>query len=40
MELEFDPACPPILVEVISKMTRKEWKERITIGQALSLLKN
>ena len=38
MELQFDSDCPPVIVDAINKMTRKEWKDRITIEQALVLL--
>jgi hypothetical protein len=34
-ELTFDESCPTVLVEVISKMTRKDWRQRINIDQAL-----
>jgi len=33
--LVFDEQCPSVLVEVIQKMTRKDWRERITINQTL-----
>jgi BioD-like phosphotransacetylase family protein len=38
MELAFSLECPAVVVEAIKKMTRKDWKDRITIDQALSLL--
>jgi hypothetical protein len=38
LELPFDLDCPPIVAETIQKMARKDWKERITIDQALQLL--
>jgi calcium/calmodulin-dependent protein kinase kinase 2 len=38
MELAFSSECPAVVVEAIKKMTRKDWKDRITIDQALSLL--
>lgn len=38
MELTFSEECPAVVVEAINKMTRKDWKDRITIDQALSLL--
>lgn len=38
MELTFSEDCPPVLKDAIQKMTRKDWRERITIDQALSIL--
>jgi hypothetical protein len=35
LPLIFDEQCPAVLAEVINKMTRKDWRERITISQAL-----
>ena len=37
--LVFDEQCPKLLIEVITKMCKKEWKERIGIAEALELLK-
>lgn len=39
-ELSFDEDCPAVLKDVISKMTRKDWKERINIDQAIDILKH
>ena len=39
-ELPFDEDCPAVLKDVISKMTRKDWKERISIDQAIDILKH
>lgn len=38
--LEFTEDFPAVLREAIEKMTRKEWKERITIGQAIDILRH
>lgn len=38
VQLQFGENCPSVLVEVIKKMTRKDWKERISIDQALHIL--
>ena len=38
-ELVCGEECPAVLREVIGAMTRKEWKERIGIGEALEMLK-
>ncbi len=39
LQLVFDESCPKVLVQAIQKMTRKEWKERISIDQVLDILK-
>jgi hypothetical protein len=38
--LEFAEDCPAVLREAIEKMTRKEWKERISVDQAIDILRH
>ena len=40
IELCFSEDCPTVVVDAIKKMTRKDWKDRISIGQALDILRN
>lgn len=38
--LEFAEDCPDVLKDAIEKMTRKDWKKRISIDQAIDILRH
>ena len=39
VELPFSEDCPHALRSAVEKMCRKDWKERVTIDQAIDILK-